>query len=158
MITEEEKRALLDKTDVFVFDCDGVIWKGDSLIEGVPETLEMLKAMGKKMFFVTNNSTKSRAGYLKKFLSLGLKVSSAPASPLPHRVAPPPLNTSGMAQWPVDSLPGGGGWHEAMATSSTAPAHQPRGSANAETTPARAPAAAADRKQRPDATCEGEKG
>eukprot|EP00670_Eutreptiella_braarudii_P005575 CAMPEP_0174285700 /NCGR_PEP_ID=MMETSP0809-20121228/9436_1 /TAXON_ID=73025 ORGANISM="Eutreptiella gymnastica-like, Strain CCMP1594" /NCGR_SAMPLE_ID=MMETSP0809 /ASSEMBLY_ACC=CAM_ASM_000658 /LENGTH=474 /DNA_ID=CAMNT_0015381539 /DNA_START=28 /DNA_END=1452 /DNA_ORIENTATION=+ len=74
MITEEEKRALLDKTDVFVFDCDGVIWKGDSLIEGVPETLEMLKAMGKKMFFVTNNSTKSRAGYLKKFLSLGLKV------------------------------------------------------------------------------------
>ena len=40
------------------------------------------------------------------------------------------------------------------ATSSTAPAHQLLGSANAETTPARAPAAAADRKQRPDATCE----
>ena len=32
------------------------------------------------------------------------------------------------------------------ATFSTAPAHQPLGSANAETTPARAPAAAADRK------------
>ena len=44
------------------------------------------------------------------------------------------------------------------ATSSTAPAHQPLGSANAETTPARAPAAAADRKQRPDATCEGKNG
>lgn len=27
----------LNPTDVFVFDCDGVIWKGDSLIEGVPE-------------------------------------------------------------------------------------------------------------------------
>ena len=40
------------------------------------------------------------------------------------------------------------------ATSSRAPAHQPLGSANAETTPAGAPAAAADRKQ-PDATCEG---
>ena len=40
------------------------------------------------------------------------------------------------------------------ATSSTAPAHQLLGSANAETTPAGAPAAAADRKQRPDATCE----
>ena len=35
------------------------------------------------------------------------------------------------------------------ATSSTAPAHQPLGSANAETTPAGAPAAAADRTQRP---------
>ena len=41
------------------------------------------------------------------------------------------------------------------ATFSTAPTHQLLGSANAETTPARAPAAGADRKQRPDATCEG---
>ena len=44
------------------------------------------------------------------------------------------------------------------ATFSTAPTHQPLGSANAETTPARAPAAATDRKQRPDATCEGKNG
>ena len=44
------------------------------------------------------------------------------------------------------------------ATFGTAPTHQLLGSANAETTPARAPAAAADRKQRPDATCEGKKG
>ena len=44
------------------------------------------------------------------------------------------------------------------ATSSTAPAHQPLGSANAETTPARATAAAADRKQQPNATCEGQNG
>ena len=45
------------------------------------------------------------------------------------------------------------------AASTTAPAHQPLGSANAETTPAGAPAAAADdRKQRPDATCEGKNG
>ena len=41
---------------------------------------------------------------------------------------------------------------------STAPTHQRLGSANAETTPAGAPAAAADRTQRPDATCEGENG
>ena len=41
------------------------------------------------------------------------------------------------------------------ATFSTAPTHQLLGSANAETTPARAAAAAADRKQQPDATCEG---
>ena len=44
------------------------------------------------------------------------------------------------------------------ATFITAPTHQPLGSANAEMTPARAPAAAADRKQRPDATCEGKNG
>ena len=44
------------------------------------------------------------------------------------------------------------------ATFSTAPAHQPLGSANAETTPAGAPAAVADRKQRRDAICEGKNG
>ena len=44
------------------------------------------------------------------------------------------------------------------ATFSTAPAHQRLGPANAETTPTRAWAAAADRTQRPDATCEGKTG
>ena len=44
------------------------------------------------------------------------------------------------------------------ATFSTAPTHQLLGSANAETTPARALAAAANRKQQPDATCEGKTG
>jgi len=67
-------KQLLDNVDVFIFDCDGVIWRGDSVIDGIPEVLEKLRAAGKKMFFVTNNSTKSRKGYKKKFDSLGLKV------------------------------------------------------------------------------------
>lgn len=44
------------------------------MIEGIPQTLEKLRALGKKMYFVTNNSTKSRKGYKKKFDSLGLDV------------------------------------------------------------------------------------
>jgi hypothetical protein len=71
-----EAKKLLDKTKTFIFDCDGVIWKGDSLIDGVPETIDMLKSMGKQLFFITNNSTKSRAGYLKKFTSLGLNITA----------------------------------------------------------------------------------
>jgi len=42
------------------------------LIDGIPETLQKLREAGKRMFFVTNNSTKSRAGYKKKFDGLGL--------------------------------------------------------------------------------------
>lgn len=72
----EDKRSLIDKVDCFIFDCDGVIWRGDSVIEGVPETLDYLRSLGKQLVFVTNNSTKSRAGYLKKFSSLGLNVSA----------------------------------------------------------------------------------
>ena len=44
------------------------------MIDGIPETLDKLRKLGKKMFFVTNNSTKSRAGYKKKFDSLGLDI------------------------------------------------------------------------------------
>jgi len=36
--------------------------------------LEALKAAGKRIFFVTNNSTKSRKGYKGKFTGLGLNV------------------------------------------------------------------------------------
>ncbi|KAG7022191.1 Phosphoglycolate phosphatase 1B, chloroplastic [Cucurbita argyrosperma subsp. argyrosperma] len=48
---------LIDSVETFIFDCDGVIWKGDKLIDGVPETLDML-----------------RSKYGKKFETLGLNV------------------------------------------------------------------------------------
>uniref|UniRef100_A0A7S4VMF4 Phosphoglycolate phosphatase n=1 Tax=Alexandrium monilatum TaxID=311494 RepID=A0A7S4VMF4_9DINO len=66
--------AFLDGIDIFIFDCDGVIWRGDTLINGVPAVLDRLRAAGKRCFFVTNNSTKSRRGYTAKFDSLGLDV------------------------------------------------------------------------------------
>ncbi|KAH6654637.1 4-nitrophenylphosphatase [Truncatella angustata] len=62
----------IDRFDVFLFDCDGVLWSGDHLFEGVVETLEMLRSRGKKVVFVTNNSTKSRADYQKKLTSMGI--------------------------------------------------------------------------------------
>ncbi|KAK9681419.1 hypothetical protein RND81_10G000900 [Saponaria officinalis] len=67
--------SLLESVDAFVFDCDGVIWKGDQLIDGVAETLSMLRSKSKAIVFVTNNSTKSRAQYAAKFISLGIPVS-----------------------------------------------------------------------------------
>ncbi|CAE7203264.1 PGLP1B [Symbiodinium necroappetens] len=70
----DEPSKLLSNVDVFIFDCDGVIWRGDSLIDGVPSVLDQLRLAGKKIFFVTNNSTKSRVGYKSKFTSLGLDV------------------------------------------------------------------------------------
>merc|ERR1719183_1224231 len=71
-LQDSDKPSFVDSAEAFIFDCDGVIWRGDSIIPGIPETLDMLRAKGKKLIFVTNNSTKSRKGYLKKFHSLGL--------------------------------------------------------------------------------------
>ena len=66
-------KGLLDKYDTWLFDCDGVLWQGDRMIEGVPEVLSLLRAHKKRIFFVTNNATKSRKSYKKKFDQLGLE-------------------------------------------------------------------------------------
>eukprot|EP00730_Choanoeca_flexa_P013816 TRINITY_DN5746_c0_g1_i1.p1 TRINITY_DN5746_c0_g1~~TRINITY_DN5746_c0_g1_i1.p1 ORF type:complete len:305 (+),score=67.06 TRINITY_DN5746_c0_g1_i1:154-1068(+) len=65
-------RSLISKTKLFVFDCDGVIWRGSTLIDGVKEALEGLLARDKTIAFVTNNSTKSRSKFVDKFHKLGL--------------------------------------------------------------------------------------
>ncbi|GKC13712.1 phosphoglycolate phosphatase 2, partial [Tanacetum coccineum] len=43
-LSESNVGELFDSVDAFLFDCDGVIWKGDTLIDGVPQTLEMLRS------------------------------------------------------------------------------------------------------------------
>ncbi|KAI5926601.1 4-nitrophenylphosphatase-like protein [Camillea tinctor] len=64
--------AFIDQFDVFLLDCDGVLWSGDHLFEGIVETLEFLRSKGKRVVFVTNNSTKSRPDYQKKLTALGI--------------------------------------------------------------------------------------
>ena len=62
----------IDRFDVFLFDCDGVLWSGDHLFEGTVETLELLRTRGKRVVFVTNNSTKARQDYQTKLTSMGI--------------------------------------------------------------------------------------
>eukprot|EP00026_Physarum_polycephalum_P013585 Phypoly_transcript_14002.p1 GENE.Phypoly_transcript_14002~~Phypoly_transcript_14002.p1 ORF type:complete len:300 (+),score=40.08 Phypoly_transcript_14002:101-1000(+) len=71
-ITQGNVQQFLDSFDTFLLDCDGVLWRGNHLIEGISETLDFLRKKGKKLIFVTNNSTQSREQFLKKILSLGL--------------------------------------------------------------------------------------
>ncbi|EXJ71865.1 4-nitrophenyl phosphatase [Cladophialophora psammophila CBS 110553] len=65
-------RQFIDKFDVFLIDCDGVLWSGDHLFPDVVSTLEMLRNKGKQIVFVTNNSTKSRQDYQKKLQGMGI--------------------------------------------------------------------------------------
>ncbi|KAJ2981833.1 hypothetical protein NUW54_g10821 [Trametes sanguinea] len=71
--TREHYADLLDKYDTWLFDCDGVLWQGDKLIEGATEVLQLLRHHKKSVLFVTNNATKSRKNYKKKFDSLGVE-------------------------------------------------------------------------------------
>ncbi|XP_059835857.1 glycerol-3-phosphate phosphatase [Hypanus sabinus] len=64
---------VLDSVDVLLFDCDGVLWKGDSMIPGAAALVNRLQERGKLVFFLTNNSTKSREMYVEKLRRLGFQ-------------------------------------------------------------------------------------
>ena len=38
-----EAKALLDSTDAFLFDCDGVLWRGTSPVDGAKDVIEKLR-------------------------------------------------------------------------------------------------------------------
>ena len=74
----DDEAGLLDfvanDVDCIVMDCDGVLWQGDTLLPGVRESIQLLREMGKRLVFVTNNSNKSRRQYVHKFEKLGIFV------------------------------------------------------------------------------------
>ncbi|KAF8071377.1 PGLP2 [Scenedesmus sp. PABB004] len=59
-----------------VLDCDGVLWRGSHVIPGAIETLAALRGAGRRLLFLTNNSSKSRAQYVEKFRALGVQVAA----------------------------------------------------------------------------------
>ncbi|CAI4229187.1 unnamed protein product [Auanema sp. JU1783] len=59
------------KKETFLFDADGVLWTGDKPIAGAVEFISSLLAQGKRVFILTNNSTKTIDHYMKKLERLG---------------------------------------------------------------------------------------
>lgn len=47
--------SLLNDIKVFLFDCDGVLWKGTQSIDKAAETINYLTASGKLVYFVVHN-------------------------------------------------------------------------------------------------------
>ena len=56
-----------------IFDLDGVIYRGETLLPGVTELIAKLKEESKPFLFLTNNSAKTCDQVLDKLLRLGLK-------------------------------------------------------------------------------------
>ena len=60
---------------VYVFDLDGVLYLGDTAIPYAAEAVERLRGQGKQVFFLTNNSGRTRADYRQKLAQVnGLDV------------------------------------------------------------------------------------
>ena len=63
---------IVKKTKLYLFDMDGTLYLGDRLYDFTKELLSEIRRTGGKYLFMTNNSSKSVADYIKKLEKLGI--------------------------------------------------------------------------------------
>lgn len=66
---QENYLKLKDKT-VFIFDLDGTLYLNDKIFPGAKELLETLIKKNRNVFFITNNSSKTKSVYINKLREL----------------------------------------------------------------------------------------
>lgn len=66
-------RRVLQNMQLFLFDMDGTLYIGDRLFGFTIELLEQIRINGDRYLFMTNNSSKSVADYIRKLEKLGIK-------------------------------------------------------------------------------------
>lgn len=64
----------IERLDALVLDLDGVLYRGDRTVPGSPEAVEALREAGKRLLFVTNNSTPTEADVVVKLSRHGIFV------------------------------------------------------------------------------------
>jgi arabinose operon protein AraL len=65
---------MVGQLDGFIIDLDGTVYKGNSVIEGAKETIDLLKSQGKRVVFLSNRGNVSRVMCQKKLISMGIDV------------------------------------------------------------------------------------
>ena len=63
---------IVKNTRLYLFDMDGTLYLGDRLYDFTKELLSEIRRTGGKYLFMTNNSSKSVADYVKKLEKLGI--------------------------------------------------------------------------------------
>lgn len=58
---------------LFVFDLDGVIYRGSAVMPFAAETVSALRSSGHTVFFLTNNSARTRTSYAEKLHGMGIE-------------------------------------------------------------------------------------
>jgi glycerol 3-phosphatase-2 len=66
----------LTSSAVICCDLDGVVWRGDTPIEGSDAAIAQLRAAGFRVVFITNNSSIPIAGYVEKLAAFGVPVAA----------------------------------------------------------------------------------
>ena len=63
----------LSSLDAFIFDLDGIIWRGDTPTEGAVESVRRLRDAGKRCLFCTNNARQLPADFAAKLTAMGIE-------------------------------------------------------------------------------------
>lgn len=66
---------LADAYDAFILDLDGVLFRGDEVIAAATPTVDALRAAGKRVVFLTNNSARTPEQVVAKLARLGIEAS-----------------------------------------------------------------------------------
>lgn len=66
-------RQTIKNTKLFLFDMDGTLYLGDRLFDFTKELLQTIRNAGGTYLFMTNNSSKSVADYVKKLRKMGIE-------------------------------------------------------------------------------------
>jgi 4-nitrophenyl phosphatase len=74
LAAEENARARLRAAKAFVFDMDGVLYRGDAALPGVNDLLNALTLRDKGYMLATNNSMATPADYVRKLAAMGIAV------------------------------------------------------------------------------------
>lgn len=67
-----EKKRIIRKTRLFLLDQDGTLYLGDRLYDFTIPLLQKIKSTGRRYMFMTNNSSKNVADYIKKLENMGI--------------------------------------------------------------------------------------
>jgi glycerol-1-phosphatase len=65
--------VLADPYDAILLDLDGVLYRWTEPISGAPEAVERLRAAGKRIAFVTNNSSRTPEQVAERLTSMGIR-------------------------------------------------------------------------------------
>ena len=66
MFDEENKKKVLEETELFVLDMDGTFYLDEDILDGALDFLEAVRKRNKKYLFFTNNSSTSPELYIEK--------------------------------------------------------------------------------------------
>lgn len=86
----------IPRYDGYIFDLDGTIYLGDTLLPGAAELLAGLRAEGRRVAFLSNNPTKTREQYVAKLRGMGVAAELGEVVNSSHV----------MVQWLLEHAPG----------------------------------------------------